>query len=647
MLFDSLLVACAIPLAVVIAVQFSFHYFGARLVTVYLINFLTVVSVFLHAEIVFRTNFPEYIIEDLYTLEDGFYFNKPYLQKRFIDKEFAVDYITNSQGFRIGYGQNPDDSLMTADWLFIGDSFTQGAQVNFEELYTSRLYELFPDKIIANAGISGLGIVEEYNYYRRQGYRLGADTVFLQIGSFNDFMKVEPRQLAVTDYLMHHSDFLRFLLQDLKYENPAELPLGRWTEPFYPDRENNENYNIFYRGTTPSKQEDLELFEKYLRLFKEETEKHNAKLIVVLLPTKEQISLKYFNEVITSFEIDPLHLDMLRPNTFLNELSQTLNIKLIDLLVPLRETSDDVFFSYDEHLSPFGHQLMAEQITQHVSRNSKTSPTLMSSELVGDRYPMFSEDGRYITYQSFRDGNMELFIADSEFRNETRLTFNDVDESHPMLSRDNTRIVFTQGNQESFQTEVVVMNIDGSSREVITADAQTFGAIPTFSSDNRYLAFAEWSYQTDRSTYTNPQIVLLDTITADRIAITDGSHESWRPVFAPSGRQLAYISKRNEQFDLFLFDLEAKSETQLTNTPFDEWDPQFSRDGQSIVYAAHQNSNWDLFILDLDTNEVRQLTRTKGDEWDPSFSPDGSSILFAGRFGLVEAVYRLPLTPED
>ena len=148
MLSDSLLVACAIPLAVILAVQFSFHYVGARLVTVYLINFLTVVSVFLHAEIVFRTNFPEYIIEDLYTLEDGFYFNKPYLQKRFIDKEFAVDYITNGQGFRIGYGQNPDDRLMTADWLFIGDSFTQGAQVNFEELYTTRLYELFPDKII-------------------------------------------------------------------------------------------------------------------------------------------------------------------------------------------------------------------------------------------------------------------------------------------------------------------------------------------------------------------------------------------------------------------------------------------------------------------------------------------------------------------
>ena len=449
MLSDSLLVACAISLATTIAVQISFHYVGTRLVTVYLINFLTIVSVFLHAEIVFRTNFSEYIIEDLYTLEDGFYFNKPYLRKRFFDKEFAVDYITNSQGFRIGYGQNPGDRLETADWLFIGDSFTQGAQVNFEELYTTRLYELFPDKIVANAGISGLGIVEEYNYYRKQGYRLGADIVFLQICSFNDFMKVQPRQLAVTDYLMHHSDFLRFLLQDLKYENPAELPLGRWTEPFYPDPENNENYNIFYKGTTPSKQEDLELFAKYLRLFKEETEKHNAKLVVVLLPTKEQISLKYFNEVLTSFEIDPLDLDMHRPNAFMKELSQTMNIELIDLLVPLREASDDVFFSYDEHLSPFGHRLMAEQIAQHVSGNSKTSPTLMSNELVGDRYPMLSQDGRYIMYQSLRDGNMELFIADRGFRNETRLTFNDVDESHPMLSQDNTTIVFTQGDQES------------------------------------------------------------------------------------------------------------------------------------------------------------------------------------------------------
>jgi len=450
----------------------------------------------------------------------------------------------------------------------------------------------------------------------------------------------------MTDYLMHYSDFLRFVLQDLKYENPAELPLGRWTEPFYPDPENNANYNIFYKNTTPSKQEDLDLFEKYLEMFKEETEKHNAKLVVVLLPTKEQVSLNYFSEVITSFRIDPLDLDMLRPNTFMSEISKERKIELIDLLVPFREVSGDLFFSYDEHLTDYGHRLMAEQIAQYLDRQ-ETSPTLMSRELVGDRYPMFSRDGRYITYQSFRDGNMELFIADDEFRNETRLTFNDVDESHPMLSNDNSKIVFTQGDQELFETEVVVMNIDGSSREVITADAQTFGAIPVFSPDSQSLAFAEWSYGVDHSTFTRPQSVIFDPATGDRLAVTDGSDESWRPVFAPGGKQLVYIAKRNGQFDLFLFDLESGSEKQLTHTPFDEWDPQFSPDGRLIVYSAHQNRNWDLFFLDLDTSEVHQLTKTKGDEWDPSFSPDSDSILYAGRFGLVGAVYKLPLDNED
>ena len=53
----------------------------------------------------------------------------------------------------------------------LGDSFTQGAQVDFGDLFTSRLSERFPDKIILNAGISGLGIGHEYNYFVGSGYQ--------------------------------------------------------------------------------------------------------------------------------------------------------------------------------------------------------------------------------------------------------------------------------------------------------------------------------------------------------------------------------------------------------------------------------------------------------------------------------------------
>ena len=86
------------------------------------------------------------------------------MQKEFNDKEYSVQYVTNQQGFRIHEEMNPYFEVEKCDWLFIGDSYTQGAQVNYSELYSSLLFRENPDKIIVNAGISGFGLPEEYNW---------------------------------------------------------------------------------------------------------------------------------------------------------------------------------------------------------------------------------------------------------------------------------------------------------------------------------------------------------------------------------------------------------------------------------------------------------------------------------------------------
>ena len=133
-----------------------------------------------------------------------------------------------------------------------------------------------------------------------------------------------------------------------------------------------------------------------------------------------------------------------------------------------------------------------------------------------------------------------------------------------MLSSDNSRIVFTEGAAESHRTKVVIMNLDGSSRKVITA-GQTFGAIPRFSPSNLKLAYAGWG--TDSSgNLTNPQIMVLDMLTGATKAITDTRRESWRPVFAPDESSIVYISKDNAQCDVFSYDLNTGTEIRLTTT---------------------------------------------------------------------------------
>jgi hypothetical protein len=144
LLTHSLAATCLIPLLCVAAMLAVTARRGWGLPSAYLFNAIVLVSIFAHAEVIFVYGFPDYVVENLYTIEDGYYFNRPFLNQTFSTKEYTVQYRTNVQGFRIGDGQDADHRYATADWLVIGDSFTQGAQVDFSQLYTTLRTIHFP-----------------------------------------------------------------------------------------------------------------------------------------------------------------------------------------------------------------------------------------------------------------------------------------------------------------------------------------------------------------------------------------------------------------------------------------------------------------------------------------------------------------------
>lgn len=640
LLAGSIALAAGVCLAVVMLAQASYAVFGSRLPTVYLLNCLAVGSVFMHGEVLMNFRFSDYVIEDLYWIRDGYYFNRPVLRTRITGKEFAADYLTNVDGFRIGYSQQTSVTYDTVDWLFIGDSYTQGAQVQFEQLYTTLLYRMFPERIVANAGISGFGIPDEYEFFRHRGRTLKPTIVFLQVSSFNDFMKVQSKEVALSDYLVQYSTFIRFLLQDIKYQNPAELPLGRWTEPFYPEERSNRAFNVFYNGTSPEKERDLASYGRYLRLLNDEVRRAGARLVVLLLPTKEQVRPRYLEEIVRAFKIDPAMLDMQRPNRLVRAVTDSLGIELIDLLDPFQWAAEEAYFEYDEHLTPFGHQLLAQTIaTRLKGRGERDSTRILSRSYAGDRYPTYVSQGSQILFQSPSDGNMELYLADSAFVSARRLTFNDVDDFHPAMTTDGRRIALTRGSQEEGTTKVVITALDGSAPIQLPAESSAYGAIPSFSPDGQRVAYARWAVNGRSGSLSPSRIVIADLRSGETRDMAGDEREAWRPVYSPDGRSLAYIAKVDGQFDLFVRDLLSGDERRLTSTSYDEWDPRFSYAGDRLVYAARQDGNWDLFILDLRSGRRRRLTNTRGNEWDPAFAPDDRRVVYAGEYGTFRGIY--------
>lgn len=613
----------------VIAISYMVSISESLRVKVWAFNLCALLSIAFHSELLFREFLSDKDVPNLYELHDKYYFNKPFLDKEFRTNEYVSSYKTNCQGYRIDELSNAYDSIKTCDWLFIGDSFTQGAQVNYDDLYTTQLFRKFPDKIIVNAGISGAGLYDELNYFKDKGKDLKPKVVFLQIGVFNDFFNIKERSATFQDYLMEKSDLYRYFA--FNFISTDSLPLGRWTEPFFSSKQENIDYNILFKEKSEVKIADMKTFRTCIRAWKKEIESIGAKLVLFLIPSKEQVSPALLQEVMNRYDITSTQLDMTAPNRLFEKVSQALNLDHYDLTRGFCQSEDFPFFNQDEHLSASGHTIVATELTKHL-QNYSNSTELLSVRNSHDRYPSFMENNLLYQCQDL-DGGYLICSQDIDGANRQILTKSYEELVHPVISGDGRYLAYTEGNQESSETDVTIRDIVLKTEHRVNNNKQ-YAAIPMFNHQGTMLALPTWN----RNKVTPANIAIYSLEKNCIIKTIPSKVECWRPIFTNDDKKILYIQKE-KYFKIKAFDLATGTVSEILSLPFDIWDIALSPSGRYIVFAGNKDGNWDLFSYSLKTKQVRQLTKTKGNEWDPAFGKSDGDLFFAGTFGINDGIF--------
>ena len=642
LLTDSILLTVICPTFLLMVALFLINQHGKSRLLIYYFNFLFLLSIAYHSELIFRINFQDYNIPSLYTIDGKIYFNKPNLEQVLDDGEYITDYVTNKQGYRIGISSDPNIEIESCDWLFIGDSYTQGAQVNYNKLFTTQLYKECPDKVILNAGISGYSVVDYYNYYIQKGYKLKPSKVFVQICIFNDFMKVEQSKIGISEHLMEISSLYRYFQSNIKYKTLDELPLGRWTEPFYKKGKDNLDFNIFYKKGSHKKDLDIANFKEYIKSLNNAVISNGSELIILLIPTKEQTYYKYFEEVVSQFEIDVKNIDLNIPSSIMSDLSNEYGFDLIDYTEPFAESSKNLFYEIDEHLNEDGHEVVAKEITKLLSKEAHKYQYIYPKNN-SSRYPTYLEDDLQILYQGLFRGKFQIYTLDLTEMEENALLVNEIDKIHPQISKSNRYLTYTIGDQKTGETNVVLYDLLLQNEKIITQHQNEYGAIPSFSYKEEFIVYPCW-YERD-GLLTNPTITLYNIGTEEKICLTSDQIESWRPLFHPNDSTVFFIAKKGEEnFNIVSINIYSKEREIVLDLDYNIWDPCISRDGKYISFAGYKNENWDLFLLNNQSRIINQLTNTNGDEWDPCFNKNGDKLIFAGTFGLNNGIYSLGLS---
>ena len=433
---------------------------------------------------------------------------------------------------------------------------------------------------------------------------------------------------------MEHSELYRYIQYNL-IDNPI-LPLGRWTEPFFDNKEENSKYNIFFKESSPEKEADKVAFAEVLSQFKQEADKISAELVVMLIPSKEQTSDEMLTEVCNRFDITKVELDMTMTSRLASETCNNLGIRFIDLYDSFRHSEKFPFFMRDEHLNPDGHKLIADELKSAFD-SEKRKYELFSLVNKNERYPTFFDDGMSVLFQSQEEETYLIKSSNLIHSTDDIVWTSPKELIHPAISKDGKLLAFTQGDQDRGETDVIIYNrATGADLRVNPVGYR--GAIPTFSNDSRFIVYPKWK---DNE---NPIVCVYDIERKKEIlSIGDKKTECWRPIFSPDDSVIYYIRMESDGlFGIRRFDIASKEDKQVLKTNYNIWDIAISPNGEMIVFAGNKDGNWDLFIFDIGSNKVSQITKTLGNEWDPVFYSD-DEIWFAGEFGINNGIYYLRL----
>lgn len=204
-----------------------------------------------------------------------------------------------------------------------------------------------------------------------------------------------------------------------------------------------------------------------------------------------------------------------------------------------------------------------------------------------------------VVFVSVRDGNAELYQVPATGGEAQRLTTSPANELDPALSPDGRQLAFTFDSSGS--PRLFLSAADGSQRRALTTTFGLSGALdatPAWNAAGSELAF---------TTTSGGQTVVARVSTGAGAPAPSMLIASQPPNAEPSwsrdGSQVAFVSNRDSDAELYLYTVATGAVTRLTRRPGIDRRPQFLPDGR-LLWLAESGGEWRIMWADVDRPEV-------------------------------------------
>jgi len=108
--------------------------------------------------------------------------------------------------------------------------------------------------------------------------------------------------------------------------------------------------------------------------------------------------------------------------------------------------------------------------------------------------------------------------------------------------------------------------------------------------------------------------------------ITQKSPSYWHG-WSPDGKTLAFVGRRNGDFDIYSIPAAGGAETRLTAKGLDDG-PEYSPDGKYIYFNSERTGHMQIWRMKPDGSDQEQVFSDDLNNWFPHISPDGQWMVF-------------------
>lgn len=228
--------------------------------------------------------------------------------------------------------------------------------------------------------------------------------------------------------------------------------------------------------------------------------------------------------------------------------------------------------------------------------------------LVEDMHqPAFAPDGLWLAVNGERQNQMNLFIVRPDGSGLREITQH-LEDSLPCWSPDSRGLVFSSTQHGDKQSRLYVIDqvpLEGEKAQgrVLNSDLyEVLGEYPAWTDDGR-IVYTGCDYAVTPNLCGLFLMSAAPGLQTPTRLTTDASDTA--P--APHDRQIAFMSHRDGNWEIYLVNDDGSGLKRLTNSPANEGLPTWAPDGKTLAFVSDQGGVWAVWAMSPDGSERRKL----------------------------------------